>query len=490
MFEPIRPKLSLLSQPVVERVVAEAFEVLARTGVIVENAEAVELLQAAGAQASGRRTRIRAEMIASALSSAPASLVLYDRQGAPAVRLEGDRSHFDPGSAALKIYDHRQGGLRHCESSDCFRFTKLVQMLPNFAAQSTGIIPQNLPQEVSDSFRLWVALRYGTKPVVTGTFCRESFDVMHSMLTAVRGSAQALRDKPLAIFDCCPSPPLKWSDLTCHDLICAARAGVPAELVSMPLAGATAPVTLLAAVVQHCAENLSGVVIHQLAAPGSPIIYGGSPAMFDMRHATTPMGATETMMMDAAYAQVGKHLGLPVHAYMGLSDSKKVDAQAGLESAAGAVLAVLAGVNMISGPGMLDFENCQSLEKLIIDHEICGMALRLAEGITPRDEPFAASLLADLQPDADFLSHPHTKKWYRQETYYPGPVIDRMTAEASLAAGGKCAVERAAKIVEQRLAEYQFVALGDDVDRELESIMSGRLEAFGVKLADHTPPEG
>jgi trimethylamine--corrinoid protein Co-methyltransferase len=212
--------------------------------------------------------------------------------------------------------------------------------------------------------------------------------------------------------------------------------------------------------------------------------------MFDMRCATTPMGAIETMMIDMAFAQVGKHLGLPVHAYMGLSDSKKVDAQAGLESATGAVLAVLAGVNMISGPGMMDFENCQSLEKLVIDHEVCGMALRLAAGITQRDEPIATSLLANLSADADFLSHPHTKKWYRRETYYPGPVIDRMTDEASLADGGRCACERAHKIVQEKLAAYQPVPLDDDVARELEVIMSRRLKTFGVKLADHLPADG
>jgi len=33
---------------------------------------------------------------------------------------------------------------------------------------------------------------------------------MYDMLVAVRGSAAALREKPLAIFDACPSPPLKW----------------------------------------------------------------------------------------------------------------------------------------------------------------------------------------------------------------------------------------------------------------------------------------
>jgi hypothetical protein len=88
----------------------------------------------------------------------------------------------------------------------------------------------------------------------------------------------------------------------------------------------------------HAAECLSGITIHQLANPGAPIVWGGAPAIFDMRKGTTPMGAVETAMIDASYAEVGKSLYLPTHCYLGASDSKLVDAQAGLESGMSALL--------------------------------------------------------------------------------------------------------------------------------------------------------
>jgi hypothetical protein len=171
---------------------------------------------------------------------------------------------------------------------------------------------------------------------------------MKEMLTAVAGGADALAARPIAVFDVCPSPPLLWSDLTCQNLIDCARAGIPAELVSMPLAGATAPVTLAAAVVQHTAECLSGIVIGQLAEPGAKIVWGGSPAAFDMREGTTPMGDVGTWMIDCAYAQVGKSLGLPTHAYLGMSDAKVIDAQCGMESAGGTLLGDLKGAPLRS----------------------------------------------------------------------------------------------------------------------------------------------
>ena len=87
------------------------------------------------------------------------------------------------------------------------------------------------------------------------------------MLVAMVGSEEALAAKPIAVFDVCPSPPLLWSDLTCQNMIDSARHGIPSELVSMPLAGATSPVTLAAAVVQHTAECMSGVTLPGKARP-------------------------------------------------------------------------------------------------------------------------------------------------------------------------------------------------------------------------------
>jgi trimethylamine--corrinoid protein Co-methyltransferase len=337
-----------------------------------------------------------------------------------------------------------------------------------------------VPEAMQDRFRLAVALGNSRKPVVTGTFAKDAFGVMHAMLVAVRGSADALRERPLAVFDCCPSPPLKWSDLTCQALVDCARAGIPAELVSMPLSGATAPVTLRETVVQHCAESLSGVVIHQLAAAGAPIVWGGSPAAFDMRHGTTPMGAIETMMIDVGDAQVGKRLGLPTHAYMCMSDAKAVDFQCGAESSAGAVLAALAGINLVSGPGMLDFESCQSLEKLVLDNELCGMALRLVRGVDHGSAPEAVDLLRQVVELGSFLGHPHTRSHFRTELYIPGALVERRSYGDWEAAGGADGWSAAAARVREIVARGNPAPLDDQVGREIDTLLVAEARRLGV----------
>ncbi|MEW5900730.1 MAG: trimethylamine methyltransferase family protein [Acidobacteriota bacterium] len=481
MIPAIRPTLQLLSKELILKIIDEAFSLLERYGVFVENSEARKLLREAGmkVEESAQRVFLTSRLIEDSLASTPPVIKMYDRSGEKEFLIGGDEVHFDPGSAAVHVLDAVTQKQRRGETRDLVRFCRLTDTLANIHFQSTGIISGDVPDIIADSYRLFIGLQYSTKPIVTGTFRVEGFKPMCEMLTAVRGSAAELARKPLAIFDACPSPPLKWSNLTTKSLIDSARAGIPSELISMGLTGATSPVTIAGTLVQHVAENLTGLVICQLAKKGAPVIFGGSPASFDMRKGTTPMGAIETMMIDSAYAQIAKHLNLPTHAYMGLSDAKLNDAQAGLESGIGAVLAALSGINVVSGPGMMDFESCFSLEKLLIDNEICGMAYRLIAGIVQRDEPLATELFAGLQAGASFLTSAHTRKWYREEHTFPS-LIDRDTYDAWAALGGKPIGQRAAEEVEKILKENPPRLVKEEVRVELEKIMRADARKNGV----------
>ncbi len=478
----MRPKIKLLSDSLVEKIIDEALTILMKIGVKVENKEALELLEDAGAKVdrNSQRVFIPANLVEKSLELTPSQIKIFDRKGEKFFIIGDDNVHFDPGSAALNILDYETGCQRKPVTSDLINFSRLTERLENIYFQSTGIASSDVPEEMADFYRLFIALQYCNKPIVTGTFLIESFKPMFEMLKIIRGDEKNLKDKPLAIFDACPSPPLKWSNLTTRSVIDCARAGIPSEFVSMPLAGATAPVTLSGALVQHTAENLAGLVIAQLANAGAPVIYGGSPSIFDMRNGTTPMGAIETIMIDCAYSQIGKRLGLPTHAYMGLSDSKCVDAQAGLESGIGIILSALAGINVVSGAGMLDFENCQSLEKLVIDNDLCGMAYRLISGIVQRDEPIALNLFSEIGEEANFLISSHTKKWYREEHIFP-VLIDRNTYEQWKLSGNKEIWKRAKERVDHLLSKEDASPLQEHLKRELQKIILSYGKKYGLE---------
>ena len=475
----LRPRVELLGAGEVQAIVNDALRVIEAVGFEVENREALELLHGAGVRVEGSRAFAGEHQVRRALATTPARIEVFDRDSRPALDLGGDRVHFDPGSAAIFILDSETGRRRAPVTADLCRLGWVTESCRHLAAQSTALVPSDVPEAMGDRFRLYVALLSSRKPVVTGTFRTDAFAVMKSMLAAVRGGEAELAAKPLAILDCCPSPPLKWSELTSQALIDCARSGIPAELVSMPLGGATSPVTLREMVVQHCAESLSGVLIHQLARAGAPIVWGGSPAAFDMRHGTTPMGAVETMMVDIANAQVGRSLGLPTHAYMGMSDAKVVDWQTGMESGLGTVLAALGGVNLVAGPGMLDFESCQSLEKLVLDDEVCGMALRLVRGISHDSAAEAVGLIGQVVQLGSFLGHRHTREHFRRELHLVGPVIDRATFEAWQAGGGRDALGRAREQVRQIVARGNPAPLRDDVRHELDTLIAAEARRLG-----------
>ncbi|HVO60690.1 MAG TPA: trimethylamine methyltransferase family protein [Terriglobales bacterium] len=465
----MRPKLELLDRPLIERILDEAFQLIENPGVRVAPA-VYELLAAAGVHVENGIAHIPEVIARKALASVPHEFFLYDRSGNAAVRYGGDDVHFDPGSSCLNILDAVTQQARPAVSDDLIRLVTVAEMLPQYSTQSTAMVCNDVPAEMGDWYRLLLVLWHSKKPVVTGAFSGATLRIMLELLAIESGGRAALQAKPRAVFDVCPSPPLNWSEFASENIVELARAGVPAEIVSMPLAGATAPVTLAGSVVQHAAECISGIALHQLANPGAPIVWGAAPAIFDMRTGKTPMGAIETAMLDVACAQVGKFLGVPTHGYLVAGDGKVIDAQTEMESGVSAVLGALAGINMISGAGMLDFLACHSIEKLVIDAEAIASAQRLLEGIQPRTESLALAMFAQAGLHGDFLKLKETRALFRSEQHFPSDVIDRgMNIE------GLDVIGRARHRVEELVANYQRPTIS--TEREEDMVHFAELQA-------------
>jgi len=483
----MRPQIKFLTDTLIEQIIAEARDVLCKIGVKIHNEAVIDLLADHGASADRQKAWVKftPDIIDKSLASTPDSFKLYDVHGAEAVDLSGHNVNYTPGSAALNILDYDTQAIRRPKSSDYVAYVKIVEQLRYIASQSTAMIPDDVHEKISDSYRLYLSLLYGAKPVVTGAFTIDAFAVMRDLQVAVRGNAENLAAKPLTVFSCCPTSPLKWSDVTSQNVVDCANAMIPVEFIAMPLAGFMAPVTLVGTLIQHTAETLSGVAISQLTKPGAPVLYGGSPAPFDIRYETTPMGAVETEMIDCAYNEIGKYLKIPTQAYIGLSDAKLLDAQAGLETAMGATVAALSGINNISGPGMLDFESGFSLEKLVLDNEICGMTQRMVQGIEARDDFPSVPHFEELLADGHLLIADHTRKYLKEEHYFPGPTIDRANRSRWKEEGSQTMGQRAHKQVEKLIGSYRPNGLSDDVKNSLTELMMSEAKKYGMtKLPD------
>ena len=115
---------------------------------------------------------------------------------------------------------------------------------------------------------------------------------------------------------------------------------------------------------------------------------------------------------------------------------------------------------------MLDFESCQSLEKLVVDHEICLMTDRLRAGIEPREDFPSRPLFEELLAEKHLLIADHTRRHLRSELTFPGPVVDRTSRARWLEEGAATLGDRAAREVDRITAEFTPSRIGDDVRKE------------------------
>jgi len=480
-----QPKLRMISKAEIKIVHEKALHILETAGVKFESAEALKILNDNGAVVDFDRhiAKISPQMVDAAVKKTPSEFKLYSRDGEPAAHIGGSVTQFDPGSSVIKFMESDGSTVRRTESKDLVQVSRVNDALENIKLQSTAVVCYDVPEMIGDSYRLYLCLKNSPKAIITGAFSVAGIKHMRDMLLAVVGGDDNLRDKPVAIFDICPSQPLKWTNISAENIIDCARYGLPQELISVPMPGAATPITLAGSLMVHTAETLSGIVLAQCANPGAPVVYGGAPVQFDMRFSTTPMSAVEATMISAAYAQMGKYFGLPTHTYAALSDSKLVDNQAGAETAMSGTIALLAGINVISGAGALDFINTFSLEKLVIDNDLCGMMLRAGRGIEFSEETMAVDLIEKLGPGGVYLETDLTMKHFKSEPYMPSKVIDRQDRKNWEEGGSVTILERAQKKVQQIKEDHKPAQLDSDRDSKLDEVTRSVIKELGITSA-------
>jgi trimethylamine---corrinoid protein Co-methyltransferase len=470
----MRPTLNVISPELCARVVTEAKRVLAESGMEIRGPALRERLLDAGLKAAGDGTRILfpPDVVERALATAPKSFTLYDRDGRPHAELGGNNVHYVPGSSGLKILDHRTGETRLTDSTDFIEYARLCDGLEHIAYLATAFSTnKDIESQVSDAWRLYMLLTTSKKPMVSGAFTEHGVPRMRDMMQLFRQDRAELVAKPMSIFTITATGNFRYSEDSCQNLLDCVEAGIPVEIVPVTLMGLIAPVTLVGALVFHLVDTLTGITMAQIVRPGAPVLLGGAPATFHMKAASSPMAAIEAQHLNVAYVAVAKALGLPTQAYMALSDAKALDAQAGGETFASALLAALAGVNSVSGPGMLDFVLTFSLPKLVFDNEICGQCLHFVRELAVRDDLPVQSLVEDLRANDHLITSPHTLKHWPGELYLTDPVIDRENRETWQKAGAKELYQRACEAVDSRLAAYRPIETDPALDAELRRMI-------------------
>ncbi len=420
------PQLQIINHDQIKVIHENALEILESSGVRFEYPKALEILGGAGCQVDfdTMTVKIPRTIVENSVKTAPETFSLYDREGNFYCEFGDGQPRFNPGSSSVLVLDKDGTTSRSSTAMDLIAITKVAQAMPQIDFVSSSVVAEEAPLQLGSQLIYLTEIKHSTKPIIGGAVDEAGPKRTFELLKAVRGSEQEVQNKPYTIFDICSVSPLSYSHIGASNIIDCAELDIPIELICASIAGATAPVSLAGALLQHTVEILAGVVLSQVVKPGTPVVYGGAPCTFNMKTTYTPMNSMEGDMIRGGYGVMGKYYGLPTHTYAALSDAKAIDYQAGFESGRSALMATQAGFDNMSGAGGLNVIAEMSPEKLVMDAEMIGLIKHYKKGMSMSSESLAKDIICKVGPGGSFLSERHTLKHFRQEYNYDCDVMN------------------------------------------------------------------
>ncbi|MBN2455524.1 MAG: trimethylamine methyltransferase family protein [Sedimentisphaerales bacterium] len=469
-FEPT-VRVRILDDDSISKIHEAALEVLEKTGIAINTEQGRKILLDAGCKAKDSNViLIPPELVERSLKTAPSSVVLYDRLGQPRCTLEGWKTSFGTGSDCPFTIDRKTNEKRQCTYDDVAKGALVCDYLENIDfVMPVGIISDR-PRFIADIYAVEATMNNTVKPVVFTAHNQQNFQKSIDLAAAVAGGIEHLQEKPTVCLYDEPTSPLKHMPEATDKLIHAARMRIPVIFTPCPSMGATAPATAAGILVQASAECLSGLVIHQLAGPGAPIIFGGVLTLLDMSTTIYPYGSPELHKLCAALTDIAHFYHLPMFGTCGCSDAKRVDAQAGMEMGFSVLMSTLSGQNLIHDIGFLESALITSYEMYVLADEAIGMAKHIAKGVTVNRETLAVDVIDDIGQAGNFLMHEHTLNFFRKELYFP-KILDRTNYTGWEKQGSKTLDVKLKEKVDEILATHKAKPIPADVASRADKIL-------------------
>jgi trimethylamine--corrinoid protein Co-methyltransferase len=456
-----------------EQVFQAALEILERVGVRVHSPRGLELLRQAGARVEGDRAYLPASAVRKALATAPGSVPIAARDGAPALRLEKGRSYFGSGSDTQFTFDPQTGERRLSTKQDVADAARIADGLPHIDFVMSLGLASDVPTPASYLHQFEAMALNTVKPILYTAADRRDVEDILSIAEAIAGGRQALTERPFLVLYAEPTSPLQHSREAVEKLLLCAERRVPVMYIPAVMLGATAPVTIAGALAQINAECLSGLVMHQLSSPGAPFIYGGAAPVMDMRTSLCSYGSPELALSCAGMISMARWLNLPVFCTAGCSDAHTFDPQAGLEAGYSILAMALAGGNLIHDLGYLGAGMTSSLEMLVLCDEAAGIARFLLSGIEVSPRTLALETIAQAGPGGNYMAEGHTVENFKSSLHF-STVLNRLEHARWQEGGSATLPQRANRRARDILESHRPPELPADVARAVRAVVSQR----------------
>ena len=437
-----------------------SLEILERTGIMVNDKEARDLLKEGGAIVRDDNVvKIPAHMVEDAIKSAPSKITFARRDGTRQMHLHRNHIYFGLGTDLPSFTDPYSHEIRNTVLGDVVNVGKVAQYCENFDFVASLGLASDIDQNLVDMHHLKAVRTYCNKPNWTTATDYGNMKALIDMAAVSAGGYDQLRLNPTIGLYAEPISPLVCSEEAVQKLLLCAEYGIPVTWASGITAGTTGPVSLASTLALGNAEGLAGLVMHQLKRKGSPFIYGLVFSAIDMRTITSPYGTPEANMGHMIVGQMGRFYDLPTYGTGGCSDSNVIDAQAGIEGMFTNFTAALGGTNLIHDNGYLGSGLIGSMEMMLLDDEIISYIKHFMNSIDINEESLALDLIHEVGHGGEFISNKHTFKNYKKELYHP-KYLNRKQYQAWKSGGCKTIN----KILEEKVHEI--------IEKDLEPMLS------------------
>ena len=466
---------SLLTPEQVEKIHSASLEILEKVGMLVRNEKAQQIFARHGClvDSDTHIVRFPPAVVEEFRALFPPTFTFHGRDPKYDRSLPQDGPVVVTASSAPNIIDPVTGKERRSTSADIARIAHLVQESPGYDVFSVSTLADDAPPKQFSLSRLYPALKYCLKPVRINSTDLEDSEMILRLGFEIAGGEAAYREHPFITHHFCPVvSPLTMDYASTEMLIYFCEQQLPVYPTIVPNAGLTSPMSLAGTLAQGNAEFLAAACLMQMVHPGTPLIYATLPTVADMRSGAYASGGIECGMLHMACAQMARYYNVPTGGYVGLTNSKLNDAQAGYETGMSSTAGVLAGMDMLNMNGLLDALKVFDFGKAIIDDEIALMLKRIKQGFDFGEAELGLDVIAQIGPGGSFMVHPHTIKRMKT-TGLLTKIADRNTRENWENKGSQDTHARAMLRVREILKRPSSAGFPPEVDERIRAAFTG-----------------
>ena len=466
-------RFQLLSDDQLEEMFESVLHLLEYTGLDVYHDEGREILKEAGAWVEGKRVRLPSYLVKDALAKAPRSFTLWARDGNPKhnIHIGPGRAHFGPGPTCPNFIDVETQERRPYVKSDVPLVAKVVDALPNIDfCESLGTV-NDVHHELGALYEFAGMFPNTSKPIVAWSYDRFDSAGIHEIAIAEAGGQAAFEKRPNYVHYCEPLSPLVSTFEALDKLMFAARHRVPLIFTPCPIAGGTAPVTAAGIVIQGAAESWMGLTLAQAIQPGLPFFMGGVYSVMDMSSMILAYGAPELPLMMAGITELAHYAGLPLWQTGGCTDSKTFDEQAIIEGSMSVFFSALTGGDLTHDVGYTESAMTGSVFQLAAMDEAIGYGRRITRGIEVNEDTLAVDVIHNVGPNGHYLREAHTRRYYRNEFWYP-KLCDRRNYEEWEMMGQTTFKDRTVARVHDILSTHQPSSIKPETEKVIEKVLA------------------